>query len=289
MKNLSKQIQKHFDDMCLSGKLFRSSIDGTTIWELYLSSFKPEDDPVFRDPASSVHNCNLCNNFIRRYGNIVAINENLEIITLFDIIPEDEEYRASFKVLSEKIKNSPVKEVFFETFDELNSLPYEKCKKTQDIFRLGIAQNTKMYTKDEALKFGVVKPDEIRTFNHFHLDIDKMFVDNSGRSVASIMSDYRESKEVFMRAMEEIPLSVLEIVSDLILQDSILNGKSYLEKLEKIIDFKKVYDTINSSKKDNWCWVMSYRFPYAKFKNELIGVLCTELAEGKPLNEACLS
>ncbi len=88
MKNLSKQIQKHFDDMCLSGKLFRSSIDGTTIWELYLSSFKPEDDPVFRDPASSVHNCNLCNNFIRRYGNIVAINENLEIITLFDIIPQ---------------------------------------------------------------------------------------------------------------------------------------------------------------------------------------------------------
>lgn len=289
MKNLSKQIQKHFDDMCLSGKLFRSSIDGTTIWELYLSSFKPEDDPVFRDPASSVHNCNLCNNFIRRYGNIVAINENLEIITLFDIIPEDEEYRASFKVLSEKIKNSPVKEVFFETFDELNSLPYEKCKKTQDIFRLGIAQNTKMYTKDEALKFGVVKPDEIRTFNHFHLDIDKMFVDNSGKSVASIMSDYRESKEVFMRAMEEIPLSVLETVSDLILQDSILNGKSYLEKLEKIIDFKRVYDTIDSSKKDNWCWVMSYRFPYAKFKNELIGVLCTELAEGKPLNEACLS
>lgn len=288
MKNLCKQVQEQFDNMSLTGKLFRSSIDGYQIWEKYLSSFKPEDDPVFRDPSSSVHNCNLCNNFIRRYGNIVAINDDLEIVSLFDIIPEDDEYKPSFKVLSELLKHSPVKEVFFETYDELNSLPYEKCNKSQKVFKLGIAQNTKQYTPEEAQKFGVVKADEIRTFNHFHLVIDKDFVDKSGKSVATIMSSYRGAKEVFMRAMEEIPLNVLETVSELILQDSILNGKSYLDKLEKIIEKKKVYDTISSDKKDNWCWLMSYKFPFAGFKNELIGVICTELSEGKPLNDACL-
>jgi hypothetical protein len=40
------------------------------------------------------------------------------------------------------------------------------------------------------------------------------------------------------------------------------------------------------NKKDNWLWVKSYNLPFAKFKNELIGVLCSELAEGEELNKA---
>ena len=71
--------------MCESGKLFRSSLTGQQVWELYISSFEKPNNPVFRAPDSSIHNCNNCKNFIRRYGNIVSVDDNNNIITMFDV------------------------------------------------------------------------------------------------------------------------------------------------------------------------------------------------------------
>jgi hypothetical protein len=286
MEKLNKQIQNQFDIMCQTGKLFRVEISGQQVWDLYLASFKKEDDPVFRDPESSTHNCNYCKNFIRRYGNIVAIDENYNIITMFNVECE-EEYQYPMNALSKTITNSKIKEVFFETFDELNSLTYESCSKTANVFRLGIDKNHKRYTKEEAEKFGVVKPNEIKTFNHFHLDLPKYFVDQTGKSVEAIMGNFRDDKNVFQKAMEEIPLDTLMLVKDLINQGSLLDGQTHLWKVEAMIQYKSYCDSLNNSQKENWYWVTSYKAPLARFRNELIGVLCVELAEGLDLNEAC--
>jgi len=83
-KQFNLLIQQQFTAM-QEFKLFRLNITGGLIWETYLTGFKPENDPVFRDPASSTHTCNNDNNFIRRYGNVVAINDNFDIISMFDI------------------------------------------------------------------------------------------------------------------------------------------------------------------------------------------------------------
>ena len=53
--------------------------------------------------------------------------------------------------------------MFFETFIELNSLPYESCNKNNAKFKLGIDKNVKRYTKEEAELYGVVKQNEIKT------------------------------------------------------------------------------------------------------------------------------
>jgi len=283
MHSLSKKMQSNFIKMCATGKLFRSSLTGAKVWDLYLESF--DSDPVFRDPQSSEHNCNNCNNFIRRYGNIVTIIDN-KIVTIFDVNAEGE-YESVVKALSKALKKAPIQEVFYETFNELNSLPYESCKTTNEVFRLGLAKNHKQYTQEEADKFGVVKANEIREFNHFHLDLPTQFVDKTGKSVESIMANYRDAKNVFQRAMQEIPLDTLNLVRDLINQGSLLDGTTHLFKVEQFIKLKEQYDGLSSGDKDNWCWTTSYNLPIAKFKNELIGVLCSELAEGKELNEAC--
>lgn len=216
----------------------------------------------------------------------MAIDENYDIITMFDVIAP-EEFKNSVEVLSKALKQAPISEVFFETFAELNSLPYESCTKTNSVFRLGIDKNVKRYTKEEAEKYGVVQPNETRTFNHFHLTVPKQFVDMGGKSVESIMAGYRDAKNVFERAMLEIPLDTLNLVKDLITQGSLLDGQTHLYKIEQFIPLKKAYDSIDTSKHPIWCWVNSYGLPFAKFKNELVGVLCTELAEGKELNDAC--
>lgn len=288
MEKFSKQLQAQFLKMCATGKLFRVDLSGHQIWELYLNSFEDGQDPIFRDPSSSVHNCNHCNNFIRRYGNIVSVSEEYGIVSLFDI-EADEEFRNPAKVISEKVRSSKITEVFFETLAELNSLPYESCSKGAASFKLGNEKNHKRYTKAEAELYGVVKADEIRTFNHISLNLPAEFVDQSGKSVETIMAEYKSAKEVFQRGMEEISVDTLYLVRDLINQNSLLDGTTHLHKVEKMIPFKEEYDALSASQKDNWCWIMSYKMLYAKFKNELIGVLCSELSEGEELNKACQS
>ncbi len=288
MKEFNKKLQDQFNLMSKTGKLFRVALTGDVIWNIYLDSFDKGDDPVFRDPNSSTHNCNHCKNFIRRYGNIVSIDENFSISSIFDIDIKGE-FKNPVKILSKAIKESKITEVFFETFNELNSLPYETCKKTNAIFQLGVASNPKRYTREEAEKYGVVKPNEVRTFNHIHLFVGAAFVDKSGNSVESLMGNYRDAKNVFQRAMETISLDTLRLVKDLINQGSLLDGTTHLYKIEQFIPLKEEYDSLTENQRDNWCWVKSYNLQFAKFRNELIGVLCSELSEGEELNKAVQS
>ena len=76
----------------------------------------------------------------------------------------------------------------------------------------------KRYTKEEAEKYGVVKPNEVRTFNHMHLFVDRQFVDTTGSSVETIMGQFRDAKNVFQKAMETISLDTLNLVKDLIME-----------------------------------------------------------------------
>lgn len=289
MQELKNLMQQQLEKMAATGKLFRSKITGKEVWDLYLSSF--EDDPVFRDPESSTHNCNLCGNFIRRYGNIVAIGDDMKVMSIWDLdlalVPE--EYTPSCRAVSKSLQEAAIQDVFFETYDELNSLPYEKCTKHNESFRLGIDKNVKQYTREEAEKFGVVNTKDVYTFHHLHLDLPKAFVDLSGKSVEAIMAYFRDDKNVFQRAMETISADTLLLVQDLINQGSLLDGTTHLHKIAAILPMKQDYDAIPVAARDNWCWFWSYKFQFAKFRNELIGVLCSELSEGMEINAACLN
>lgn len=284
--DFNKSLQNKLNEMCKSGKLFRVNLSGDKIWEIYISSFSKEEDPIFRDPNSTSKTCNICKNFIRRYGNIVSVDKEYNITSIFDVECNNE-YASAVANIVKAIKSAKIQDVFFETFTELNSLPYESCSKNSLQFQLGTAKNVKRYTKEEAEKFGVVKPNEVRSFNHMHVFMPAAFVDKTGKSVEAIMGEYRDAKNVFQRAMEEISLDTLNLVRDLINQGSLLNGEAHLHKVEQFIPYKAEYDAMSSAKRDSWCWVTSHKLPFAKFKNELIGVLCSELSEGKELNDAC--
>lgn len=289
MIDFNKKIQDKFAQMQTTGKLFRVELTGNQIWDLYLKSFPKEQDPIFRDPNSTVHNCNCCNSFIRRYGNVVSVDENYDITTMFNVLGVDPEYFNFVVEASLAIKESKITEVFLETFDELKTLPYESCAKANDQFQLGIAKSVKRYTKEEAEKYGVVKPNEIRTFDHFWVSLNRKFVDFSGKSVEALMGNYRDSKNTFTAAMEAISLDTFKLVKDLSVQGSLMNGEAHLFKIEKMLPLKAEFDTLSTNQKDNWCWVKSYGFELARFKNELIGTLCMELAEGKEINAAVLA
>lgn len=289
MEKFVEKTKEHFKKMCSSGRLFRTNISGREIYQFYLMAFPDGGDPVFRDPSSSTHNCNNCNNFIKRYGNIVSVDGNGELVTLFGAEGIPEPHATVAKQLDTLIKARAIENVFFETFAELNSLNYEKCRKGQDLFRLGIAENHKRYSEAEVAQYGVVNTTDIYKFTHLHVDLPKAFVDHSGDTVEKIMGTYRDKNNVFKRAMEEISLDTLIMAKDLINQGSLLDGTSHLHAIEEMILHKTHYDQVPDGSKETWCWVRSYGLDTrtSKFGNTLVGEFCYEIASGVDLNKAC--
>lgn len=280
----SKMLQEQFMKMCATGKLFRSKVTGDQLWEAYMRGFG--EDPIFRDPESSVHNCNQCKHFFHRYGNIVAIAEDNSIMTMFDGETTDE-YRESFRLMSEMVKNAPVENIFVETFNYLHNAVYARCSKNDSMYALNLDHTVKRYTKEEAEKFGVVKPNETRTFVHFCVSVPCEFIHFGNDTVDAIQARFREDKNVFKRALDEIPSDTLQLVIDLIDQGSLLNGDTHKYKVVEFLNLSRQYNSLSAAEKDNWCWVKSYKYNLARFRNELIGTLCVELDEGKDLNAAC--
>lgn len=287
MKEFRKQMQIQFNIMQQTGRLFRSSISGKKVWKKYLDSF--EHDNIFRDPESTEHNCNHCHNFMRRYGNVVALDDDNNVMTLFDFFPGSEEYQPVAVKLSKLLREASIEDVFFETYEELNSLPYESCNKNQESYKLGIDSNVKRYTQAEADLYGVVKANHVYTFEHMSLQLEAQYVKRNKGSIESIQADYRDAKNVFKRAMDEITVDTLHLVKDLITQGSLLDGDAHVGKIEAMIPHAEYYQNHLVKNSDNWCWKTSMDNSMAKFRNTLIGVLCSELSQGMELNKACLN
>lgn len=289
-KSFLALIQAQFNEMSKSGQLFISSVSGNELWDIYLNSFKIEDNPVFRDPNSSTHNCNNDKNFIRRYGNIVAIINN-KLVSIWDIkLESDNPYYLSCSAMSSKIHNSELKSVFMEEFDFLNKANYErtstKGSKNKELFQLGVKVSRKQYTEEEAVKFGVVNTKDIYEFNHFNVQLPKKYVNFTGHSVESIVGELNTTCQLFQKGLN-IPIETLELVRDLIQQGSLLRGDMYLSKVVEFIKLKKEYDKLDSTSKQLWIWSKFQSVPFARFANELIGTTCIELAEGKDINKVC--
>ena len=285
MKKLIKSLQDQFDLMCNTGKLFRSSISGDKLWDKYLNSFPEEYDPIFRSPESSSHNCNNCKNFIRNYGNIIAYDKDYNVMTLWDFIPK-EEYRLSVKAVKTAVLSRDVSSVFIETYNWLKDMPYSKCRKLDESFQVGIKSNFKQYTPSEVIVYGKVNSVDTYEFNHLHLFIPNRFIDKSEASKESIIAEQSAKQQVFYRGLNEITLDSMELVVELINSNAILNGTTYLDKLNSFIEHKKEFDQLDSKKK------LAYSFLNldfnARFKNELIGILCSEIISDG-IEKACLN
>lgn len=292
-------IRNQFSLMAKTGKLFVSSVSGDTLWNLYLSSFAPEHNPVFRDPNSSVNNCNRDKHFIRTYGNIVAVDDDNNIITMFDCkvgfavekgdiddnLIEDSIYYNSVVAMRSALKEAPISSVFAIHYNDLAKQPYDKIKKNVDTYQLGYKLSNKIYTPEEVAKFGVVKAGEVYTFHHFYVDLPKQYVLTGNESIGTYLNKKNTLHQVFVKGLS-IPLETLQVVSELMAQGSLLRADLYKYKVDEFISIKQEYEALEGSSlsKDNWSWKKFSDIPFAGFANELVGTTCIDLAQGKDIN-----
>lgn len=256
-KNFKLAVQAKLDSLTSTNTtLFVTGVAKDDIWDAYLAAFPEGTNQVLNERRE--YDCTYCKQFIRPYGNIVAIVDN-KLVSIWDIEGLEYPFDVVSKKLSNMVKSQPIVNVFLSDFK-----------------KLGIDSNKQM--KEDG---------SIKIWNHFYGVLPANFVNNTSKSIESIQGSKRDVKNVFKRSLDELTLDAAQTILDLINQGSLYRGEEHKKAVTTFIEFKTKYDDeVDDSDKDNWCWVNSVNNPVAKIRNTAIGTMLIDLSEGVELDVA---
>jgi hypothetical protein len=249
-RHIKKQVLDQFDFMVATGgMLFITDANKDAMWDAYLAGFSSEEERQH-------HNCNCCKQFIRHYGSIVVIND-YELTTVWDFVSADPEYTNSVEALSSIVKASTIRDKF-----------------VNDFTKLGTDKNTDIATQVTWEHFYVVAPKEIKVKKD---------------QKETIMSDFRQIKQLFKNSLEKLTIDSSMIVLDLISQGSLYRGEEFEKMVKFFLNCQNEYAVMKEQHKDNFCWRMTGEVnnkALLGIKNTAIGTLLVNLSEGKDLDYA---
>lgn len=246
--SVNQKLQSQFAHLASSG-LFQVEIDREKIWQIYLDAFSTEN--------RQSNNCNACKSFLRQYGGIVGVGADFKMVSLWDFDPQDEEYNAAIKALSEYVHSLPISGIF------LNGFP--KC---------GTLKN--------------LDPTRNVIWNHLYLELPATYVKPN---IGPLIGTALDNKSVLKRSLDEITDSAVETTLELIGQNSLYRGQEFKGMLTEFQKLKEEYKKTKAKLKDNFCWLKSSKVSgaVARIRNSSIGTLLNDLSEGVDLDKAVTS
>jgi len=220
-------IRKQYHNMQKTGKLFTVAIGRDELWKHYLASFPKGTDPMVY--VATQHNCDSCKRFIKAIAGVVIIKDN-KLVSIWDV-----EATGKYKVVAENMRN------IIETSKIANKFCLRPDIATNQI--VGSLPNT-------------VKPDSTTIFRdkvgmrftHFNVKVNKVFIkENSPTTLSKIKGKFTSHK----RSCEEIPMTSVEIVKDLIV-GGLYRGAEMLPAIEQFEHLLKGYTEAKDS--DIYLW-----------------------------------
>jgi len=158
-------FQKNFKELTKNAThLFEVELNLDDLWTLYLDSFKPEDNPIYRQRRE--YDCSCCRQFIRNIGNVVVIKDN-QIKTIWDFETGDTTFQPVINALDEFVKSHVVSDVWVS-----------KLKK------IGTDKN-----------FEQLENGKVTEWQHFYLELDDKFVNRDNHSEGEIKGQFRDSRK----------------------------------------------------------------------------------------------
>ena len=246
-KKFSHAVNKKFQS--LGSKVFVVNVPKETIWEVYQNSIPAANNQVFRERRA--HECNTCKSFMNRIGNVVAINPDGSLDSIWNVTGVEEPYATVAKNLHTLVTSAAISGIFV-TSEYLAGKEYNiEPNAAGDI-----------------------------TWNHFYADISAFNIAN-GPTVAG---DASTTASLFKRALDEFSISDLDTVIDLC--DSIYRGSEFLPTVKKFKEAKIAYEASNN--KANFIWANYSNYP-SRIRNSAIGTLIIDIASGTDLEAAVSS
>ena len=253
-----EKLNAHFMEMIKNNPvLFEVNVDKDAIWELYLNSFPHGTNEIFRKRRE--FDCSCCKHFIRHMGNVVVLKHN-RMQTIWDFDAESDTYQPVVDALDSFVKSQPVTDRFF---------PTSRVIGTEKNYELIDGRS--------------------HVWSHMFIRIPKEMVCSWGYSTLNEKkSQFRDTRNVFKRSLEEISVDAVKTVLELISQNSLYRGQEWKGVLEGFLDYKRMYDVTPDEEKENFTWEQSGKAGdvVGRIRNHSMGILLMDISEGMDLDRA---
>ena len=249
--DFKRAVYKQFDALANNAdRLYLTNVNKDELWDCYIDSY-PEDE-------RQSHTCNCCRQFIKPYGNVVAIVNN-KLVSIWDSLVLDEPYATVARNLAQLVKSKPVCDVF-----------------VSKVVKLGTDKNNVWIETPTR---------HVHTWNHLFYKLPNHLLCAVSDSEEAVQGALRINKTVLKRALDELSMDAFDIVLDLISQGSLYRGDQYKSDLEAFVALKKKYEVVPREERDNFCWVESAKVGYVgRIRNTAIGTLLVDITNGRDLD-----
>lgn len=129
----------------------------------------------------------------------------------------------------------------------------------------------------------------LKKWEHFQIVLNDKFVNNTSRSIGDIQGDYRDTRNVFKRSLDEISMDALDTVLELINSNTLYRGQEWKPVLLEFKKIKKTYEKLSSEdERGLFAWENSVKVgtSIGRIRNHSIGTLLTNISEGMELDTA---
>lgn len=175
------RMQKHFEDeMKGCARLYTVNVDKDEMWNLYLNSFLLGTNVLFRKRRE--YDCSCCRHFVKSIGAVVAI-KNSVVHTIWEFEAGSPEFQKVCDTLDAFVKRNTISDIYISKFK-----------------RIGTAHN---YEEINGRS---------HKWTHMVLDLPDNWVNRSYKSNESIQGEYRDTKNVFKRSLDEITMDALDTI-----------------------------------------------------------------------------
>lgn len=243
-----------------SSQVFVTGVDGDTLYQNYLGAFPEGTNPLFK--KATEHECSCCRQFIRRAGNVVAVNEHGVICTVWGA--------AAKKAPHPYNRVAEALHLIVGTSDIV------------DLYRVGQNENT----------FGAAttrSSDESGNaliWNHFYTDLIPRAL--RPESPDQVRGDYRTTVQVFTRGLVELAPSALDTVLGLIEANSLYRGAEHKNAVVEFMKAQKAFQNKGPREQVVFAWTNAYG-PASRFRNTVIGTLVQDLSDEVDVEHAVKS
>ena len=253
-----KIFQKNFAEMTKDADyLYEIEIDKDEFWNLYLDSYPAGTNEIYRQRRE--FDCSCCRHFIKSIGNAVVIKNN-KVRTMWDFHTGDTTFQPVIDALNAYLTAKSVTNLYVSKFAHI-----------------GTAKN-----------FENLGDGNVTEWEHFSLDLPKKFVDTTYRSIGDIQGQFRDTRNVFKRSLDEISTEAVMTVLELIASNSLYKGEEWKTVLEKFLEYKRLYDRTPDNEKGNFAWENSSKagVVIGRIRNHSIGTLLVDISNDVDLDTA---
>ena len=233
------------------------NVDKDELWNTYLDSFPAGTNNIFRERRE--HDCSCCRQFIKNIGAAVIIKDN-QVHTIWELELNDSTYQPVCDALDAFVKAHKVTDIYTTTFQKMGT------------------------------DFNFEEIDgRSHRWDHFFLELPSKFVNKSNSSNEEIKGQFRDTRNVFKRSLDEITMDALDTILELINSNTLYKGEEWKTVLTEFKKYKKEYDKLTSeSDKELYAWEKSVTAGIAigRIRNHSIGTLLVNVSEDMDLDTA---